>query len=200
MKPRVLIYVLCGHERTAWICPPLFSALFNLKDERLDITVDLANGFRPFERARNWSVIQARDRGFDALVMIDNDMVLPENFADIIHESITSGKPVVGLKAGATHDDGRLWVTACHDNGRLDGNFRRTGFVGSGVLFISSEVWQKIPTGPWFRWLSNDDEEGTPKTSEDFYFCELVQKDAAGHLKTLNVTRVCQALGRDKER
>jgi hypothetical protein len=80
--------------------------------------------------------------------------------------------------------------------------------VGSGVLFISSEVWKKIP-GPWFRWIVNDDEETTQVMGEDYYFCELVQRhglqvwthnDMAGHLKTLNVTRVCEALGRDKER
>jgi hypothetical protein len=207
-KPKVLLCVLCGRERETWINPALFRALLHLQDERFDVTVDLAYDLKPHEFARNHCVMNAKARGYDYLCMVDNDMVLPGNFGHILHEAIASGKAVVGLKAGAfcwTGND--LRMLSCHDNGQVDGNFRRTGVVGGGCLIISSQVWKTIPKGPWFRWVVNDDEWCSTKTSEDLFFCELVQehglevwthKTAAGHLKTIDLTGICKTMGLDK--
>jgi hypothetical protein len=65
MKPRVLIFVLCGRERSDWINPGLFLALLRLRSERLDITVNCAYDFKPYETARNWCVQQARAQHAD---------------------------------------------------------------------------------------------------------------------------------------
>ncbi|MGA2387511.1 MAG: hypothetical protein ABSF97_01020 [Candidatus Sulfotelmatobacter sp.] len=206
-KPRVLLYVLCGRERSDWLNPALACSLLHLQDKRFDVTVDFAYDLKPYERARNQCMMNAKHGGYDLLCEVDNDMILPDNFQDILHEVIISGKHVVGLKAGAFADNGSLNVLSCHDNGRVEGDFRRTGIVGSGVLIISSQVWRAIPKGPWFRWLVNEDEWTTRKMSEDVYFCELVQghglevwthKQAAGHLKTIDLTKVCERMGLDK--
>jgi hypothetical protein len=206
-KPRVLLYVLCGRERDTWINPALFSSLLHLQDKRFDVTVDLAYDLKPHAAARNHCLMNAKHGGYTHLCMVDNDMVLPGNFRDVLHEVISSEKHVVGLKAGALNDDGSFRMLSCHDNGMVDGNFRRTGVVGGGVLIISSQVWRAIPKGPWFRWLVNEDEWTTRKMSEDVYFCELVQghglevwthKQAAGHLKTIDLTKVCERMGLDK--
>lgn len=205
-KPRILLYVLCGRERDTWVNPALCRALARLQDARFDTTVDFAYDLKPHEHARNHCVMNAKHGGYTHLCMIDNDMVLPGNFRDVLHEVTTSGKSVVGLKAGALNDDGSFRMLSCHDNGMADGNFRRTGQVGGGVLIISAEVWHKVP-GPWFRWLVNEDEWTTRKMSEDTFFCELVQahglavwthRQAAGHLKTMDLTAMCKTMGLDR--
>jgi hypothetical protein len=206
-KPKVLLCVLCGRERDSWINPALFRSLLRLQDKRFDVEIRLAYDRKPHEHARNFAMTMAKAPGVTHLVQVDNDMVLPGNFRDVLHEVISSGKHVVGLKAGALNDDGSFRMLSCHDNGVVDGNFRRTGVVGGGVLIISSDVWRKIPKGPWFRWLVNEDEWTTRKMSEDVYFCEMVQahglevwthKQAAGHLKTMDLTEVCKMMGLDK--
>lgn len=203
-KPRILVCVLCGRERDTWVNPLLFLSLLNLRDERYDVTVDTAYDLKPHAFVRNNCVTKAKHGGYDYLVQIDNDMVLPGNFANILQEVVTSGKAVVGLKYGAICDDRSLTMLSCHDSGRVDGNFRRTGIVGGGVLIISSQVWTTIPKGPWFRWLVNEDEWSTRNMSEDVYFCELAQahglevwthKQAAGHLKTIDLTQIAGQLG-----
>ena len=87
-----------------------------------------------------------------------------------------------------------------------EGNFRRTGLVGGGVLVLSSEVWHKIPNGPWFRWLW-EGELSMCRASEDTFFAELAQqhglevwthKQTAGHLKTVDLTELAKMMGFDK--
>lgn len=204
-KPSVLVSVLCGRERDTWINPALFMSLLNLRHSSFDVVIETAYDMKPHEYARNTCVLRAQAVGYTHLCMVDNDMVLPGNFDQILAEVITSGKAVVGLQYGALEDNGGLKMLSCHDNGHVDGNFRRTGLVGGGVLIINADVWGKIP-GPWFRWLSDGSEISKGKISEDYYFCELVQenglevwthKQAAGHLKTLDITSVCKKLALD---
>jgi hypothetical protein len=197
-KPRILIVVLSGSERDRWVSPRLFEAVIALTyDARLAVHVETTNRDR-YEVARNTCVKAARDMQADFLVMIDNDMVLPLGFADILLRIATSTKPIVGIPSARVNGDGSVTSLAPFDNGERDGEFQRTGCVGGGVMILSSEVWRVIPCGPWFRWLTNDDELLTRKASEDYAFCELAQEhgltvwahqSTAGHLKTIDITR-----------
>jgi hypothetical protein len=196
MKPQILCCILCGPERTDWINPSLCYALLKLqRDSRFDLTVEMTYNKRPVEHARNQCVVNARARGVDYLVQIDNDMVLPFDFGSILHEAILTGKAVVALAYGALLPEGPQIIPG--DNGPRDGEFKETGCAGGGVLIISSEVWRVIPRGPWFQWLTNSDECLSRKLSEDYYFCELVREHGlkvwthqrhAGHLKSSDAT------------
>jgi hypothetical protein len=67
---------------------------------------------------------------------------------------------------------------------------------------VNRKVWEKIPTGPWFRWQYGDGEEcldrGKNGSGEDVYFCRLAQqhgfrvwtsrKFLAGHYRTVHLT------------
>jgi hypothetical protein len=162
---------------------------------------------RPVEHARNLCIVNARERKADVCIQIDNDMTLPHNFADIVHESFVSGKAVVSLPCGIIQAEGPKMVPI--DNGDVDGNFRETVCAGGGVLIISSEVWRVIPRGPWFRWLANNDETLSLDTGEDYHFCNLVRAHGltvwvyrceAGHLKTSDATRwVSRVMGLQNE-
>lgn len=196
MKPKVLVCVLCSIERTGWVAPPLCLSLIQLQqDPRFDCRIRMVTDAKPVEHARNLCVFAAREGGADVLVQIDNDMTLPANFADILHDAYRTGKAVVSLPSGILPPEGPQMIPG--DNGKKDGQFRVTGCAGAGVLVINSEVWRAI-SGPWFKWLANDDEVLSRKLSEDYYFCGLVQRHGltvwthervAGHLKTVNATQ-----------
>lgn len=208
MKPRVSVFVLCSIERTGWVNPSLCLSLLHLQqDPRLDITVEMVMDKKPVEHARNLAVWKARESGADVCVQIDNDMTLPRNLADIVHEAHSTGKAVVSLPSGILPAEGPQMIP--EDNGPKDGHFRVTGCGGGGVLIISSEVWRVIPHGPWFRWLANDDEVLSRQLGEDYYFCELVRRhglsvwthpNVAGHLKTADATRWILQLKRLEKR
>lgn len=195
---RLLICVLCSTERTGWINPWLCKSLLRLQaDPRFQITVEMVCDARPVEYARNMCVVMARQMNVDALVQIDNDMTLPADFGNILADALATGKHVVTLGYGALLPEGPEMLSS--DNGPRDGQFRETGNGGGGVLFIASEVWKTL-RGPWFRFLTNDDELLSRKLGEDYYFTEIAQshgfkvwthENLAGHLKTTDATQLC---------
>jgi len=210
MKHKILISIPCGPERERWINPQLFDSLIALQwDARFSIFIRNAYGFNRYETARNWAMKQALDYNPDALCQIDNDMTLPAKFADILHESIVSEKDVVGLPSarallpgGRVTPEARVYagcVQALVPSGMSlgSGAFHETEYVGTGVMIIRSEVWRKIPRGPWFKWVAADDELSSPIQGEDYAFCDLVRSAGlkvwshgtiAGHLKTIDIT------------
>jgi hypothetical protein len=199
VRPRILILVLCGTERCGWVNPLLFEALLALQlaDKGYSLAIDTLFSFDRVEVARNRGVQYARDTGADFLVMVDNDMVLPKDFAGALEQIVSSGKPVVSFPSARAFVGGEVELLTPQDNGVVEGDFQQTGQAGSGVMVISSEVWRKIPRGPWFRWPTNDDELLSRQFSEDIYFCGLVQqhgltvwvhRSIAGHLKTSDIT------------
>ena len=196
-KPKVSLYVLSSTERGGWVNPYLVSSLMRLqRDSRLILKVGMVIDRRPVEHARNLCIIDARGKGADVCIQIDNDMTLPSNFADISLEAFRGGKSVVCLSYGALPADGPRMIP--QDRGTPDGDFQQIAQGGGGALIISSDVWKVIPRGPWFRWLANEDEVLSLRLSEDYYFCWLVQnqgltvwthKCEAGHLKTDDATK-----------
>ena len=190
MKPKVSVFVLCSTERCGWVNPSLCLSLIALqRDPRFDLTVEMVMDKRPVEHARNFCIVSARASGADACVQIDNDMTLPSNFGGIVHDTITTGKAVVGLPSGILPPEGPRMIP--EDNGAPDGQFRQAGCVGGGVLIIGSVVWRVIPRGPWFRWLANDDEILSRRLSElvrEHGLNVWTHQCVAGHLKTVNAT------------
>ena len=211
-KPKILVSVLCGRERTHWINPKLFDHLMTMHwNDCFNLLFLSAYDFGSYAEARNRCMVRARDGGSDYLVMIDNDMTLPGYFDDLLYQTAKTGKSVVALTAGVLcgrnrqpHEESVRLLT--HDvlnpdfEGEIDGDFQETKYAGTGVMIVSSEVWRAIPRGPWFKTVLNDNEVLSPKLGEDYYFCELVRQRGmkvwlhkrafAGHLKTTNVTEI----------
>jgi hypothetical protein len=194
IKSRVLVCVLTGSERHFWINPELCETLIAMsKDERFAVTVQMVTQ-RWVDRARNVAVVAARTHGADWLIQIDNDVVPPSDLLDIIAEADKYSKQIVGLSYAVFQASGLQVIPV--DNGPKDGDFRQSGCVGAGVLAIRSNVWETIP-GPWFRWLSNDDECTTLRIGEDYHFCELAQthgftvwthRKLVKHLRSADIT------------
>lgn len=194
-RPKILVCVLTSTERDGWVNPSLCELLLALQgDSRFDLTVQMVTDKRPFHYARNLCIRRAQLERADYCVQIDNDIVPPANFADILHAAIVTGKAVVGLEYAVRFDSG--WKRIPGLNGPRDGQFRAPGNLGGGALIIKRDVWEKI-RGPWFLWVAENDELAECKLSEDSFFCELAMRhgftvwthdSAAGHLKCVDVT------------
>src|ERR1700686_1185427 len=103
MKPKILITPLCGMKRGRWLNPQLFMSLLNtIQDERFEVTVSAAYNTRPADHCRNICTRNARDHGFDWLVLVDNDQTVP-NLLDIVAEA-GPDQDIIGLCSGTLAD------------------------------------------------------------------------------------------------
>jgi hypothetical protein len=201
-KPKVLLFVMCEKERSGWVHPGLVYSLLCLHtDPRFSFCAGFVFNQKPVQFARNHALTQARQHGVAMCIMVDNDQVPPDNFGDIIAASIAKRKLVVGLRTGVVRTN-NLPALLPSDSGQRDGEFQETRTIGTGIILIASEVWKKIPRGPWFRWLENDDEVLSMKLSEDLYFVQQllpkhgikvwVHDTPAAHMKTVDVAEMAK--------
>jgi hypothetical protein len=205
MKPKVLICVLTGTERTHWINPMLLMDMLTMaRDPRFEVAFQPVCNHRPFEYARNRTIALARDLKADWLISFDNDNYVDGNPLDVLAEA--DGKDVIGLTYGV---GGTLFPSS--NEGAIDGNFREEPvWVGGAMLIIRNAVWEKIPRGPWFRWEQPRNELLAPDVAgcavdEIEPFCNLVRQHGfrvwthrtvlAGHLKTVDITALANKRG-----
>jgi hypothetical protein len=206
-KPKILVTVLTGTERTNWINPDLLMNMLQMsKDPRFDVSFFPVRDARPFEVARNVAIHAARHIKADWLLSFDNDAFVHSSPLDII-AAAGPAQDVIGLTYG---------IAACYGAGALegksaqfrlfpdtatlgtaDGPFRETAAVGGGVLMVRNTVWQKIPRGPWFVWGRGQGELSEMGLGEDVHFCNLVRQHGlriwthsqpAGHYHTVDMT------------
>jgi hypothetical protein len=204
MKPKVLIALLCGHERQGWINPNLLmNVLQAVKDDRFAVEVITVRDCRPWEAARNVTIDAARKLGVDWLISFDNDNFVNRKVLDII-AAATDDQTVIGLRYGVGADTEQYHLFPSRV-GTQAGPFREVDCVGGGVMMIRSAVWQKIPRGPWFRWQHDETSELlTPNANscgEDVYFSKLCRahgiklwthaENLAGHYRTVDLTTMC---------
>jgi hypothetical protein len=210
-KPKVLICVLCGTERQQWINPDLSLLLINAgKDARFEVCFSMVRDKRPYDCARNTTIDLARRISADWVVSYDNDIRPYVSPLDVIANA-GEDKQVIGsvYGIGSVGPGGRHWMFP-PDVPANDPNFQEAYVVGGGFLIVHRSVWERIPKGPWFRWVPDENEllePGPGLMTEDVYFCELAHKHGikiwayrlAGHLRTMDVTAVgCTLMeGRD---
>jgi hypothetical protein len=203
VKPKVLVCVLTGLERTNWINPELSINLIRmLKDTRFEVNYYPVKDCRPVESARNMSIVAARQIDADWLVSFDNDNFVPGpgNPLDIITEA-GNEQHVIGLPYAVGNTEGYRMVPDEKQGGQVNGLFQEQDIIAGGVLLVRKNVWQTIKTGPWFRWQHADTESLMPAPGvcgEDIYFCRLVRRHGlrvwthtrryAGHYRTTDIT------------
>lgn len=213
MKPKVLVCVLTGAERTNWINPSLFLNLVRmLSDPRFELFFYPVHDARPWEFARNHAMDKARSMDADWLIMFDNDNFVYGNILDVVAEAFD--KEIIGLTSAigtAAFGTRPQTYTLCPSplkHAEADGDFVRVEGVGAGALIIHRSVWKKIPRGPWFRWQHADNEllafDPDKTIGEDFYFCQLAGENGirtwtharvlAGHYRTADFTTMATAL------
>lgn len=196
-KPKVMLAILTGIERQQWCNAELLRNVFNMaKDPRFDVVLYPVSDVRPWDAARNLTIVAARQANADWLLSVDNDNFYyahPHTPLDIIAEA-GGDQRIIGLTYATgtgTSQNGdayRIFPTICAGAGP----FREVESVGGGTLIIHKTVWEKIP-GPWFLSQHADSETllpgrctcGSPEDGphrahsardisacpEDIYFC-----------------------------
>jgi hypothetical protein len=210
-KPKVLVCVLTGIERHNWVNPDLVLNLISMaRDSRFDVNFFPVRDCRPWEGARNMTIVAARQIKADWLVSFDNDNFYtgPGTPLDII-AAAGEDKHIIGLSYGLGADDGNYRLFPSDGHGACDGPFRQEQCIGGGLMMIRNTVWKTIPKGPWFRWIHAESETLAPVNGvtrgEDAAFCELATRrglkiwsyqQPAGHYRTVDLTGMVRAVAR----
>lgn len=153
------------------ITPECFKAIYDLKSEH-ELRFDFVKGYDCAE-ARNRIADKALDGGYDYVLMVDSDTIIPENTLDLLLE-----KPVdicLGVCPRKNTKEGKSalikkecrgfeesWLYKNLPEGRFE--VKAGGFA---CALIRTEVF-RIVQKPWFRYAIWDDGN---VLSEDFYFC-----------------------------
>jgi hypothetical protein len=204
---RILVQVLCGSERHQWINPRLSSTLVKMAlDLRFGVQLQWAHDVRPVAYARNLAVDNARNGGFDWLVMVDNDTVPMCNPLDLI-ATAPDDVHIIGLAAGISVNGACKWNFSTPATPEQVAGLQQVNEIGAGCLMLRSKVWETIPA-PWFRWENGSDELCSPAggAGEDIAFCRKAREHnfklwthsmhAAGHFHTVDLTELAMRAAR----
>jgi len=197
-RPKVMITILCGQERTHWINPSLMQTLFQMqRDQRFESCIFPVQDVRPFELARNVSVEVARKASADWLVSFDNDNFMYGYNTPLDALAIARGRSIISFPCG--------FLVEGQAHMREYGNeFTEVAFIGTGVIAIHRTVWEKIPA-PWFKGVVPDSatalRSGDLRSGcgEDGFFQKRAQEHGfklwaapflCGHYKTVDLTQL----------
>ena len=163
------------------------------QNPRYDVEIRMQSGFG-VELVRNRIVGEFLRTDREYLLMIDDDMVPPEDLLDMtVH-----GRDVVGALYYAW-DPRKGPFVAAYDRGE-DGGYgaltpgeverqglREVALVGGGCLLVHRRVLEAL-SPPWFR-FETDGEGRRILTPEDFFFC---RNAVAGGIRVfLDTDRIC---------
>lgn len=179
------------------IYPDTFKSIYDLDPDGHELHFDFVRGY-DCATARNRIAQKTLDGGYDYVLMVDNDVVLP---ADVL-KSLTDDIRDVCLGYYAHRDTdniyrGRVSVCKLHQpdgiryfNYPLESEYsaeelqdlREGGTYkiqihggGMGCAFIKADIFRRLKY-PWYDWVNyKDDNRGM--LSEDLYFCELCRQD-----------------------
>lgn len=151
-----------------------FKGIYGLQPAGHRLLFDYVKGY-DCARARNMIAKECIKDGFDAVLMIDSDTVIPSDALQYLTEG---GCPIVlGTypRRGETSGS-EVFLPGCRDFGEQNrvkfadmpyGRFPAKG-GGLGCALIRREAFEKLPY-PWFRYVEYDN---GAILSEDNYFCD----------------------------
>jgi hypothetical protein len=131
----------------------------------------------PFDHARNSGCQKLLEVGWDYIMMLDDDMILPNDaiLRLMAHrQPIVSGlyyrrnQPICPVMLRNSPDGGsRQWITEFKVPDLME-----VDYVGSGCMLIHRSVLLTVPQ-PWFEWkVDRMDLPEKERMSEDFSFCQ----------------------------
>ena len=155
--------------------PETFKSIYGLRvPEGCIAMFDFIRGY-DCARARNLIAKEALEGGFDAVLMVDSDMVLPSDALALLAEGdcpvVLGTYPRRGETAGS-----EVFLTGMRDftdANRVrfadmpEGRFEAKG-GGLGCALIRADALVAVPR-PWFRYVEYDSGD---VLSEDNYFCD----------------------------
>lgn len=159
------------------ILPETFKSIYGLEADDYDVAFDFVKGY-DCAKARNAIARKAVDGGYDYVLFVDSDIILPpdtlrlflENPVNICfgvypHKNCKDKKAEL-FKLGTDNYELRYSYLELKES-RI-----KVKGAGFGCALIKTEVFKKLPY-PWFQYVSY--QNGT-FLSEDLYFCNEARK------------------------
>jgi len=161
------------------ICPETFKSIYGLRGCDYLPLFDFVRGY-DCARARNLICKEAIDGGFDYVLMVDSDVVLPDT---TLEHMLSEQRPVT---LGVYPRKGTQWETELFKVGTKDfvdrfavSEVPPTTFEvkggGMGCALISVPLLRDMGSG-WFKYVEYPSGD---VLSEDLYFCDRVSKMGA---------------------
>ena len=173
------------------IMPDTYESLWNLERDGHNVQFRFVRGY-DCATARN-NIAQIALCGFDYVLMVDNDVVLPTGA--LIHlmedpKDVCLGyyphRGVENLYTGSvnvcklTDKDGNIYDSYPLESEYFSGELIQRSHIGInkvqihggglGCALINTDVFRRLEY-PWFSWINYNNEERSV-LSEDLYFCE----------------------------
>ena len=155
------------------ITPETFRSIYNLKRGEHDVSFDFVKGY-DCAKARNEIAKKTTEGGYDAVLMVDSDIIVPdmallwmtETPADIVlgcyPRKNTKKGEVELFRLGQKDFVNRYTYEDLPQDTRID--VKGGGF---GCAFVNSVVFKQLPF-PWFKYVTYNNGS---VLSEDLYFC-----------------------------
>jgi len=162
--------------------PDTFKSIYGLKKpDGCNVMFDFIRGY-DVARARNLIVREALQFGFDYLLMVDSDIVLPR---DALTMLLSIDKDIVlGWYPRKRSTTGQTELFALGHSDFVDTNNINVKDIqgdapveikggGLGCALIKTSVFTTLGCGPWFKYVEY---ESGDVLSEDNYFCDVATK------------------------
>lgn len=176
------------------IFPDTFKAIYDLDVSGHEVSFEFVRGY-DCAKARNTIAQMAIDKGFDYVLMVDNDVIMPK---DALQNLIQGENDVCfGFCAHRGEKnlyDGRTTICRLYDEKGIkyfdytkesmytgqemhtfyDEGTHKVQIHGGGTacVLIKTDVFKRLKF-PWFNWVEYSK---TKQISEDLYFCEQCKK------------------------
>lgn len=155
------------------IAPETFKSIYGLKSQHR-LAFDFVRGY-DCAKARNEIAKKAMAEGFDYVLMVDSDIILPEDAIEALIEDNDS--VVVGIypRKNTNCGETELFKLGTYDYvnrynynelEELPDRFQIKG-SGLGCALINTEIFNRLPY-PYFKFVTYDDGD---VLSEDLFFC-----------------------------
>ena len=152
--------------------PEVFKAIYNLKTEH-DVDFDFIRGY-DCSVARNEIGKAAQAGGYDYVLMVDSDTLIPPDTLDLMLDP--PADVVLGVCPRKNTKDGKTAIVklgsrSYHDNyyySELPEGRTKVKGGGFACALVKTRVFTELDY-PWFQYVINDD---WSTLSEDYYFCQ----------------------------
>lgn len=152
--------------------PEVFKAIYELKSEH-ELHFDFIKGY-DCAIARNEIAKLAEAKGYDYVLMVDSDTLIPPDTLDLMLDP--PADIVLGVCPRKNTKDGKTAIVKIGSISYLDNYYysdlpeKRTRVKGGGLAcaLIKTSVFTEIDY-PYFQYVTNED---WSTLGEDFYFCQ----------------------------
>jgi hypothetical protein len=179
-----------GHD----LCGELATTLYKMQQDRnYEVTVKIWAGFG-LDVVRNRIVAEFLTTGAEFLLMIDDDLIPPEDLlgmadydCDVVGALCYAWEPRTGpfIVAYSRDGDGRYLRPALGEAEKT--GLREVDLVGGGCMMVHRRVMEALPA-PWFRFETDADGQKVI-LSEDFTMCQAAVR--RGFKVFLDTDRIC---------